>query len=391
MRSVRARAQRVATLLCTVGLSLIAATASRPLTAQSPTRAAASERVLLVVSAAGRDSGRTRPGFELDELSQAWLLFRANGFDVTIASPTGGAVVADPFDATLDYNARFLADTAAVRQLRHTARTDAVRSGDYRAVFVLGGKGAMFDLPQDAALATLVSQVHARGGIVGAVCHGPAGLVGARTPDGRPLLAGRTVTGFTDEEEQVFGKQWRPQFPWLLETHIRGLGAQWQEAGLMQPFVVSDERVITGQNPFATGETVETIIRALGRTPVARIAWRDERSARFAREALALDPDVAARRFARERDSLQVGIIGLMGYYQLQAATSDVQVRQALQLMELAAPFMPEPELTLGMADAHARLGAPARARALAELVASTHPEHASTARALLARLSTAP
>lgn len=159
----------------------------------------------------------------------------------------------------------------------------------------------------------------------------------------------------------------------------------------MQPFVVSDDRVITGQNPFATGETVETIVRALGRAPVTRTTWRDERSARFAREALALDPEVAARRFASERDSLQVAIVGLMGYYQLQAATSDAQVRQALQLMQLAAPFMPEPELTLGMADAHARLGAPARARALAELVVATHPEHAPQARALLARLNAAP
>jgi putative intracellular protease/amidase len=386
IRSSRTRSLRVAPLFLALFTPALAAPK-----AQSAPRTATSERVLLVVSAAGRDSGRTRPGFELDELSQAWLLFRANGFDVTIASPAGGAVVADPFDASLDYNARFLADTAAVRQLRHTVRTDAVRSSDFRAVFILGGKGAMFDLPQDTALATFVSQVHARGGIVGAVCHGPAGLVGARTPDGRPLLAGRTVTGFTDEEEMVFGKQWRPQFPWLLETHMRELGARWQEAGLMQPFVVSDDRVITGQNPFATGETVETIVRALGRTPVARTAWRDERSARFAREALALDPEVAARRFASERDSLQVAIVGLMGYYQLQAATSDAQVRQALQLMQLAAPFMPEPQLTLGMADAHARLGAPARARALAELVVATHPEHAPQARALLARLNAAP
>jgi putative intracellular protease/amidase len=378
---------RTAVLFLAVGACALAAPAPRLLDAQP----APAERVLLVVSAAGRDSGRTRPGFELDELSQAWLLFRANGFDVTIASPTGGAVVADRFDATQDYNARFLADSAAMRQLRHTVRTDAVRSEDYRAVFVLGGKGAMFDLPEDAALATLVSQVHARGGLVGAVCHGPAGLVGARTVDGRPLLAGRTVTGFTDEEERVFGKRWQAQYPWLLETRIREIGAQWQEAGLMQPFVVRDDRLITGQNPFATAETVETMVRALGRTPVARTAWRDERSARFAREALALAPDIAARRLAAQRDSLQLEIIGLMGYYQLQAATDSKDVEVALRLMELAAPYMPEPELTLGMADAHARLGATRRARALAEFVAATHPDHAETARALIARLAPEP
>jgi len=359
-----------------------AADASRAQT-PNPTPAGA---VVLVVSSAGRDSGTTHPGFEMDELSQAYHLFTTNGFAVTIASPAGGAVEADRFDRSVDYNARFLADPDAMQLLGNTRRTAQLRARDYDAILVIGGKGAMFDLPLDTALARFAGDMFDRGAIVSAVCHGPAGLVRARTRDGRALLANRAVTGFSNEEEAVFGKQWAPQFAFLLEDEIRSLGARWQEAPLMLPHVVVDGRVITGQNPYATAGTVEAVIVALGKTPVARAPWRDERSVNFAAYALRNDPTVVRRELAAIHGDLQPDLIGMIGYYQLQVAADTVAVRRALTLLELAAPYMPHVEVSLGLADAYLRLGRATDARVLVRDVLARHPER-KDAQALLARL----
>lgn len=344
------------------------------------------QHVLVVVSGAGRDSGRTRPGFEMDEFSQAWHIFTANGLRVTVASPEGGAPLPDAFNKKHEYNARLLADTAAMRQLRQTTRTAGLNAEQFAAVFIVGGKGAMFDLPADTALARIVAQIHERGGVVGAVCHGPAGLVNVRLKNGKPLVAGRRLTGFTDEEEVVFGKEWRSDYPWLLESHLRTLGAKWEEMGLMMPKVVRDDRLVTGQNPYATAGTVEAIVSAMGRPLVARTPWRDERSVNFAAEALSRDPLVVRQQLASQRSELEVDMIGLLGYYQLQAATDSARVREALTLMELAAPYMPQPEISLGMADAFRRLGRTREATVLARHVASQHPDRADV-KALLTQL----
>jgi putative intracellular protease/amidase len=376
-----------------LGLITLASTALRagplatPAAALPATgRQAAANHVLVVVSSAGRDSGRTRPGFEMDEFSQSWHILTSNGLRVTVASPAGGAPQPDAFSPKRDYNARLLADTAAMRQLRNTQRTAGLRAEDFGAVFIVGGKGAMFDLPTDTALVRLVAQIHDRGGVVGAVCHGPAALANVRLTNGQLLVDGKRVTGFTDEEEVVFGKKWRSEYPWLLEAQLRSVGGKWEESGLMLPHVVRDDRLVTGQNPYATAATVETLISAMGRPLVARTPWRDERSVRFAAEALTRDPLVVRQQLATERSNLEIEMIGLIGYYQLQATTDITRVREALTLLELAAPYMPQPEISLGMADAFLRLGRVREAKTLGRHVAAQHPDRADV-KALLAQL----
>jgi hypothetical protein len=252
---------------------------------------------------------------------------------------------------------------------------------------VIGGKGAMFDLPRDTVLARLAGALYDRGGVVSAVCHGPAGLLRARTRDGQWLMAGRAVTGYTNEEETVFGKQWRASFPFLLEDEARRIGARWEESPLMMPHVTVHDRLITGQNPFATPEASEAVLRVLGRTPVARARGKEEAAVYAARELLTQAPAVARRRLAEQYKTLQVEIIGLLGYYQLQAASTESDVQRATALMELASPYMPAPQLSLALASAYRRLGRSGEARAIAADVAARHTSHEKDARALLATL----
>jgi putative intracellular protease/amidase len=352
-----------------------------------PLHAAGSDTILIVVSGEGRDQGKTRPGFEMDEFSQAYLIFRDNGFSVDVASPAGGAVEADKYNPDEPFNARLLADADAVRLLAGTRATRDVRAGDYAAVYVVGGKGAMFDLPADPALKTLLADVYQAGGIVAAVCHGPAALVDVRLADGSLLVAGRTLTGFSNEEEAIFGKRWAKEFDFLLEDAMRERGAHWQEAPLMMPKLVVDGRLITGQNPYSTPALAEAIVTATGRTPVARQPWRDEASMALVQRMLAGQADEARGALAADRTRFHVELIGMLGYYQLQAAQNDAGVRDALSIMQLAEPYMAEPQLKLAIADAHWRLGDASQARALAGSLVESHPDM-DEARVLLGRMS---
>lgn len=368
-------------LLARSALGLLLAACLTPALAKEP------PKVLMVVSGEGRDEGKTRPGFEMDEFSQAYLIFRQNGLRVDVASPRGGAVVADKYNAKEAFNAQVLADADAMRLLAQSRSTATLEADDYAAVYVVGGKGAMFDLPRDTALKTLLADVYERGGVVAAVCHGPAALSGVRLDDGSLLVAGKAMTGFTNEEETVFGKRWAKEFAFLLEDRMREEGARWQEAALMMPKVVVDGRLVTGQNPYSTPGVADAIVRGLGLTPVARTPWRDEATMALVADFLSGQQAAARAALAGKRDAYHVELIGLLGYYQLQAAASDAAVRDALGIMQLAEPYMAEPQLQLGIAEAQWRLGQVAQARATAERILAAHPDLKDAATQLLARM----
>ena len=258
-----------------------------------------------------------------------------------------------------------LEDAEALHKLANTHATAQVNPDDFAAVYVVGGKGAMFDLPADPALRRVISSVYEKGGVVAAVCHGPAALVDVPLSDGSQLISGKRVTGFSNEEEAVFGKRWAKEFPFLLEDAMRARGAQWQEAPLMMPRLVVDGRLITGQNPYSTTAVAEAIVTALGLVPVARQLWRDEATMRLVERLLAGETKAVHDELAADSERFHAELIGLLGYYQLQIAQGDKAIRDALAIMELATPYMQEPQLKLGIADARWRLGDVAEARKL--------------------------
>lgn len=355
--------------------------------ASTATVASAADRVLIVVSGEGRDQGKTRPGYEFDELSQAWLIFRDNGLEVDVASPNGGAVEADKYNAKEPFNAQLLADAAAMKQLANTRAIRDLDADDYAAVYVVGGKGAMFDLPKEAALQTLIASIHDNGGVVAAVCHGPAALADVKLADGRWLVADRAVTGFSNEEEAIFGKKWAKEFPWLLEDRLRNRGAKWQEVALMMPGVAIDGRLITGQNPYSTTAVAEAIVRATGRELEPRESWRDERTLQLVQDYLTGPKSASVDALKARPDYYHTELIGLLGYYQLQSAAEDkAAIRNAIDVMELALPYMAAPELRLGLADGHSRLGDTTRARDMLKALLAEKPDLAE-AKAMLAKL----
>nr|WP_297355460.1 type 1 glutamine amidotransferase domain-containing protein [uncultured Caldimonas sp.] len=227
-----------------------------------------SRRILIIVTSNARMGDTGKPtGLWAEELAAPYFAFVDAGFDVEIASPQGGAAPVDPGslkpkgenDAVVE---RFLADEAAQRKVRATARVAEVDAAAFDAVFFPGGHGTMWDLPGDAGVTRAVESAYAAGKIVAAVCHGPAGLVSARRPDGQPLVAGKRVNAFTDDEEREAGQA--ETVPFLLESRLRNLGAKFEKTGNWQPFAVRDGQLITGQNPQSSAEVARLVLQALG-------------------------------------------------------------------------------------------------------------------------------
>jgi len=316
--------------------------------------AGAVERVLLVVSSAGTAEA-PESGYEFDELTQAWWTFVDNGYEVEIASPAGGEPQSEEQNAEWSFNARFLADEAAMHAATNTTPLADVAADDYDAVFVIGGSGAAIDLPENTDLQNLLAEVYERSGVIGAVCHGPAALVNV-TVDGRPFLAGRHLTAFTNDEEALFGE--KEGDGWSLEDRIVAERGRFDGAGIMELNVVSDGRLVTGQNPFSTARTAEATIRAMGGTPRARSPYRSEMTMELATMALDDGLEPAAARLAANPGDYEAVFLALLGYYRLQAAGDEDSVRDALTLMTLSQPYFQHDMVDQAIGSARNRLAA---------------------------------
>lgn len=239
-------------------------------------------KILAVVTSTSHfPDGQKKAGFELTELARAYYVFRANGYEVDIASPQGGSPPMRRDDEDMvaaDY--AFLNDAEARRKLEASLVLRSVDPAHYAAVYFVGGKGTMFDFPDDTDLQRVVRSVYQAGGVIGAVCHGPAALLEVVLDDGAPLLRGRRVAGFSNAEELFLIKDARERFPYLLQDRLVEKGAHYVEGPMYLDNTVVDGRLVTGQNPWSTWSTAESMVRALGHAPVARAPGRDEQAVR---------------------------------------------------------------------------------------------------------------
>lgn len=241
-------------------------------------------RILAVVSSTATHphNGRSA-GYELTELARAYALFLAHGYAVDIASPQGGKAPMKLDDSLLGADRAFLADPLAKARREATLRLADVDPSRYAAVYFVGGKGTLYDFADDPDIARIGAAIWAQGGVIAAVCHGPAALLGIRLPDGRALVAGRQVAAFSNAEEIFLMPDAARVLPFLLQDRLLAAGARYSEGPRYLEHVVVDDRLITGQNPWSTWLTAEATLRALGVTPQARLPTAEEHSVRVLR------------------------------------------------------------------------------------------------------------
>jgi putative intracellular protease/amidase len=223
-------------------------------------------RILIILTSHSTLGSTGEPtGFWLEELITPYYIFADAGAQIDIVSIAGGQAPIDPRSLkpageNPSSVERYLRDVSLQAALITTRPIDSVGSTMYDIVFLPGGHGTMWDLPENAALGRVIVETLVRGAVVSAVCHGPAGLVTATLPDGRPIVAGRRLTAFTDSEERAAALTHIVPFP--LETRLRGLGARFESGADFKPFAVADGNLVTGQNPASSERVAELALEA---------------------------------------------------------------------------------------------------------------------------------
>jgi putative intracellular protease/amidase len=219
-------------------------------------------RILFVLTSHGRlgETGEDT-GFYFGEVTHPWDALTCAGHSVEFASPLGGTAprtrvkLDDPMDRA------FLENAHAVQGIDNTMPLSDVTPSRYSAIHLPGGHGTMWDFAQDERLGDVVTEIYEEGGVVSAICHGPAGLVNAKLSDGSYLIAGKRLTSFTDSEERAVDKA--RIVPYLLETALRERGASYRAVADFDPHVEVDDRLLTGQNPLSSRLLGNAIVRAL--------------------------------------------------------------------------------------------------------------------------------
>lgn len=225
-------------------------------------------KVLMVLTSHDKlgDTG-LKTGFWLEELAAPYYAFKDAGAEITLASPQGGKPPLDPksneTDFQTDFTHRFEADADANAQLATTVKLDSLSQADFDAIFYPGGHGPLWDLAEDKHSVALIEAFFAAGKHVAFVCHAPGVLRHVKTPDGKPLVAGRQVTGFTNTEEEAVGLT--QVVPFLVEDELKAKGGLYSKAADWSSYVVTDGLLITGQNPGSSEATAAQLIKALAK------------------------------------------------------------------------------------------------------------------------------
>jgi putative intracellular protease/amidase len=200
-------------------------------------------------------------GFYLPEVTHPYEAFAQAGMEVEFVSPKGGKAPMTGVDLSDPLNKAFLDDPAKIAKLANTLTPAEVDPTRYDAIFYAGGHGTMWDFRDNDALAKIAAAVYEQGGVVGAVCHGPAGLVNIKLSDGSYLVAGKTVASFTNEEEAAV--KLNEVVPFLLEPALIERGATHTKAPNFQSHVVVSERLVSGQNPASAKGVGEQMVKLL--------------------------------------------------------------------------------------------------------------------------------
>jgi len=218
---------------------------------------------ILFVLTSHSEKGNTgkKTGFYLSEVSHPWDVLHSAGYEIDFMSPQGGNPPVDGFDMEDPINKKFWENENYHHKIENTLKPSEVKPDDYEAIYYAGGHGTMWDLPTNEEIAAIAKKIYENQGIVGAVCHGPSGLVNIKLSDGNYLIDGKKLNSFTNEEENAVGLE--KVVPFLLESKLKERGAIFEKSKPWQKHVTVDQRLITGQNPQSAKAVGEAILKEI--------------------------------------------------------------------------------------------------------------------------------
>ena len=220
------------------------------------------KKVLFVVTSHDKKGSTNEPtGFYLSEVSHPWDVLKNAGYEIDFVSPKGGKAPVDGLNLNDETNRLFWDDAVYHNKIENTMKPSKVNPKNYVAVYYAGGHGTMWDFPENKEIALIAAKIYENNGVVGAVCHGPAGLVNIKLSNGKYLVDGKKVNAFTNEEE--IAVKLENVVPFMLETKLIERGAKFEKSGMWQAHVAIDQRLVTGQNPQSAKGVGEAILKEL--------------------------------------------------------------------------------------------------------------------------------
>jgi putative intracellular protease/amidase len=223
-------------------------------------------KILMVLTSHDQlgDTGK-KTGFWLEEFAAPYYVLKDAGAEITLASPKGGQPPLDPKsdepDAQTEATDRFKADQTAQQLLASTTPLSHIDPDDFDAVFYPGGHGPLWDLAEDKDSIALIEAFAAKDRPIGAVCHAPGVFRHVKGKNGQPLVNGRKVTGFTNSEEEAVGLT--QVVPFLVENMLQERGGRYEKGADWGVFVVTDGKLVTGQNPASSEEAAKALLALL--------------------------------------------------------------------------------------------------------------------------------
>lgn len=230
-------------------------------------------KVLIVAANPSKASNGWPLGVWAAEISHPYDELTHAGYTVEIASPDGGDLFIDPYSdprhesgysASDIVSLGFLTSPKTAPLLKNTLALSAVQAQDYAAIVVAGGQSPMYTFRGNARLQQLIAQFYEAGKPTAALCHGVAALVDTRLSNGKFLIAGKRVTGFSLAEDQLVEKAVNAKlFDWYVEPAIKARGACYVQGGLWADFAVADKKLITGQQQHSGRSVARLVIAQL--------------------------------------------------------------------------------------------------------------------------------
>lgn len=232
--------------------------------AQTGLKPNAMKKILFVVTSHS-ELGNTgkKTGFYFSEVAHPYYIL-SRDYTIDIVSPKGGEAPYEGLDPKDTISMEMYNQKEFRQKIAHTLTPAQVNPDDYCAIYYAGGHGVMWDFADNTALAKICAQIYENGGVVGAVCHGPAGLLNVTLSNGKKLINGKHLVSFTNTEEDINGTS--SVVPYMLETELLKGGCTFEQQKPWSDFTVEDSRLVTGQNPMSAltlGYRIATVLSSI--------------------------------------------------------------------------------------------------------------------------------
>jgi len=225
-------------------------------------------KMMMVVTNCNK-MGQRETGWYLPEAAHPMEVFMKSGMEVMVCSPKGGMAPMDPHSAEKFGDdpicRKFMSDESIQAKFRNTCKISDMMTklDEFCGMFVVGGHGPMFDMPDCADLQKCIMMMHDKGMMIGAICHGPSAFVNVRMSNGDFLVKGKQMTCLSNAEEELMGQEITKCLPFMLETKLKERGCIYSCAPPKKSHVVRCERLFTGQNPASAASLAEMMMQEM--------------------------------------------------------------------------------------------------------------------------------